>query len=93
MPWPEWGKSESPQNRSYRHPTSTLARGSALDEYTWIPKFLARSARDVPLSDSVVTTIKNLELLAADFAVTVQSAAGLRPLPPEVRASRCRRHP
>lgn len=37
------------------------------------------------MPDAVLTTIKNLESLAADFAVTVQSAAGLRPLPPEVR--------
>ena len=34
----------------------------------------------------VLTTIKNLESLAADFAVAVQSAAGLAPLPPEIRA-------
>ena len=30
-------------------------------------------------------TIKNLQSLAADFAVAVQSAAGLAPLPPEIR--------
>jgi hypothetical protein len=30
-------------------------------------------------------TIKNLQSLAADFAVAVQSAAGIAPLPPEIR--------
>jgi hypothetical protein len=38
------------------------------------------------MSGPVLTTIKNLESLAADFAVAVQSAAGLAPLPPEIRA-------
>jgi hypothetical protein len=33
----------------------------------------------------VLTTIQNLEALAADFAVAVQSAAGIAPLPPEIR--------
>jgi hypothetical protein len=37
------------------------------------------------MSGPVLTTIKNLESLAADFAVAVQSAAGRAPLPPEIR--------
>jgi hypothetical protein len=37
------------------------------------------------MSEPVSTTIQNLQSLAADFAVAVQSAAGVAPLPPEIR--------
>ena len=37
------------------------------------------------MHEPVSTTIKNLQSLAADFAVAVQSAAGIAPLPPEIR--------
>jgi len=33
----------------------------------------------------ILFTIQNLESLAADFAIAVQSAAGRAPLPPEIR--------
>src|SRR5581483_10890081 len=49
------------------------------------PPISCRRPKDVPMPTPILFTIQNLESLAADFAIAVQSAAGRAPLPPEIR--------